>query len=209
MRLILFFTAINFFAKLGSDGMMSAFILGRTGGDQRALGMVEAAAAFGILTGSVLIVFMKPAKNKVNVIFISCMITFFVGNTVMSLLHSLPFWIAAAFASYVPVAVLGAYLTTIMRTHVPVDMQGRVFSARDTIQNCAIPLGLFLGGVLADHVFEPFMGELSSLQQVLTFVFGAGKGAGIAVIFFTVGIIGFVMSLAAFKNPLYQRLNEK
>ena len=36
-------------------------------------------------------------------------------------------------------------------------MQGRVFSAKGTLQNCTIPLGLLLGGALADGVFEPMM----------------------------------------------------
>ena len=209
LRIILFFAVINFFAKIGGDGMLSTFILSRTGGEQKALGMVEAAVALGILAGSVLITFMKPIKNKVNVIFVCSGLAFLFGDVVMSLTHSLPFWVAAAFASYVPVALLGANLTAVMRTHVPIEMQGRVFSARDTIQNCTIPLGLFLGGALADHVFEPFMAVVSPIQQAFTFVFGTGKGSGIAIIFFIVGAIGFVTSLMALKNPLYQSLNEE
>ena len=86
-------------------------------------------------------------------------------------------------------------------------MQGRGFSTRDNIQYSTIPVGLFLGGVLADHVFEPFMTATSSLREILSFFFGTGKGAGIAVIFFIVGIIGFITSFIALKNPLYQSLN--
>ncbi len=208
LRIILFFAAINFFAKMGGDGMMAAFILGRTGGDQKALGMAEAAVSLGILVGSLLVTFMKPAKNKVNAIFIGTGLAFLLGDIAQSLTPSLPFWITAAFASYVPVVFLNANLTAVMRAHVPIEMQGRVFSARDTLQNCTIPLGLFLGGVLADHVFEPLMETASPVQQALTLVFGAGKGSGIAVLFFLVGISGFVTSLVALKNPLYQRLNE-
>jgi len=209
LRIILFFAVINFLAKMGGDGMMSAFVLSRAGGEQEALGMVQSAVALGILIGSVIVTFMKPAKNKVNVIFICCGLVFLIGNAGLSLVRSLPFWIAAAFASYVPVAILGANLTAVMRTHVPIEMQGRVFSAKDTVQNCTIPLGLFLGGVLADHVFEPFMAVASPIQQALTFVFGTGKGSGIAVIFFIIGISGFITSLIALKKPLYQSLNEK
>ena len=58
---------------------------------------------------------------------------------------------------------LNANLTTIMRTQVPIDMQGRVFAARDTLQYITIPLGLTLGGQLADRVFEPFMASGSPL----------------------------------------------
>ena len=127
----------------------------------------------------------------------------------LSFARSLPLWAIAAFASYIPVAILGANLTAVMRTQVPIEMQGRVFSARDTLQNCTIPLGMFLGGVLADHVFEPFMAAASPLQQALAPVFGTGKGSGIAVMFCIVGAIGSIVSVAALRNPLYQTLNHK
>ena len=48
LRIILFFSVVNFLAKAGNDGMMSAFILGRTGGSQKALGMAEAAVSLGV-----------------------------------------------------------------------------------------------------------------------------------------------------------------
>lgn len=64
LRLILFFSVINFLAKMGGDGMMPAFILDKTGGNQQALGLMESADALGILTGSVLVTLMKPAKKQ-------------------------------------------------------------------------------------------------------------------------------------------------
>ena len=208
LRIILFFSVVNFLAKAGNDGMMSAFILGRTGGSQKALGMAEAAVSLGVLAGSVVVTFVKPPKNKTKVIFISCIFTFLLGDVMLSLTPSLPYWVVSAFVSYVPVAVLGANLNTVMRVHVPLEMQGRVFSARDTLQNITIPLGLFLGGIWADHVFEPFMNRPSAIQHALALFFGAGKGSGIAVMFFIVGIIGFILSIAALRNPLYQSLND-
>ena len=104
---------------------------------------------------------------------------------------------------------MNANLDTVMRTHVPIEMQGRVFSAKDTLQNCTIPLGLFLGGVLADYVFEPFMATDSSLQRIFCSLFGSGSGAGIAVMFFCVGILGFVISLTRLRKPLYKGLDKE
>ena len=186
---------------------MPALILGRTGGNQISLGIVEAAVGIGTLAGSLLVTLMKPAKSKVNIIFFSCGISFLLGDVGTALTHSLPFWIAAAFVSNVPMAFLNANLTAIMRTNVPIEMQGRVFSARDTIQYSTIPIGLFLGGVLADYVFEPFMAGASPLVNILTTLTGAGKGAGIALIFLIVGIIGTVTSFLCLKNPIYKTLD--
>ena len=44
--------------------------------------------------------------------------------------------------------ILNANLTACMRVKVPVELQGRVFSARDTIQLWTMPVGLFLGGAM-------------------------------------------------------------
>jgi MFS family permease len=209
LRIVLFFAFINFIAKMGGYGMMPAMILGRTGNDQTALGMVEAAVGTGALVGSVLVTLMKPARSRVKVIFFACGISFLIGDVGQSLTHTLPFWIAAGFASNVPLAVLNANLTAVMRTNVPIEMQGRVFSARDTIQYSTIPIGLFFGGILADYVFEPFMAAASPLQEALSLLFGARKGSGIALIFFIVGMIGFVTSFLCIKNLVYRTLDEK
>ena len=208
LRIILFFAFINFIAKMGGYGMMPALILSKTGGDKLALGAVEAAVGIGILVGSVAVTLMKPARNRTGIIFFSCGLSFLLGDVGQSLSHTLPLWIAAAFLSNLPMAFLNANLTAIMRTNVPIEMQGRVFSVRDTLQYSTIPPGLFLGGLLADHLFEPFMAAASPLARALSPLFGAGKGSGIAIIFFLVGIIGTATSFAAAKNPLYRTLND-
>ena len=95
---------------------------------------------------------------------------------------------------------MNANLTVFMREQVPVEMQGRVFSAEDTLKNCAIPLGLFVGGLLADDVFGRFMTIESPLQKWLIPVFGEGKGAGIALQFLIMGVLGIVLSLFFLKR---------
>ena len=207
LRIILFFAFINFIAKMGGYGMMPAFILSRTGGNQVALGMAEAAVGIGTLVGSIFVTLMKPAKSMVKVIFISCGISFLLGDVGQGLSRSSFFWIAAAFISNIPMAFLNANFTAIMRTNVPIEMQGRVFSARDTIQFSTIPLGLFFGGILADYAFEPLMAAISPLQGMLSLLVGTGQGAGIALMFFIVGMIGCVTSFLCLKNPIYKSLD--
>jgi len=208
LHMVLFFNVINFLAKMGNDGMLAPFVLGRTGNNQSALGMVQTAVALGILAGSIIITLTKPTKNKTRVIFVGCAITCF-GNVVQSFTYTPVAWSIAAFISYLSAAVLNANLDTVMRTHVPVEMQGRVFSAKDTLQNCTIPLGLFLGGILADYVFEPFMETESPLQNALSVFFGTGSGAGIAVMFFLVGILGTGISLTRLRKTIYKDLNKE
>lgn len=206
LHITLFLAVINFLAKLGNDGMISPFVLGRTGNDQQALGMVQSAVALGLLAGSIVVTLMKPARNKTKVVFVTCAFVFS-GNVVQSLTLLPLIWCIAAFGSYMMAVVMNANLTTVMREKVPPEMQGRVFSAKDTLQNCTIPLGLFLGGVLADYVVEPFMAADSPMQKVLSHLFGSGSGSGIAAMFFCVGILGIIISLSQLRKPVYKDLN--
>ena len=206
LRVTLFLAAVNFLAKLGNDGMLAPFALGRTGGDQRALGMVQSAVAVGLLAGSVAMTFLKPAKKRMRLIFISCAAVFS-GNIVQSLTARPVLWCAAAFAGYFMAVVMNVNLTAVMRERVPVEMQGRVFSAKDTLQNGTIPLALFLGGLLADRVFEPLMASDSAAQRALSPLFGSGRGSGIAVMFFIVGALGIALSLTRLRKPVYRELD--
>ena len=207
LRITLFLAVINFLAKLGNDGMLAPFVLGRTGNNQQALGMIQSAVALGLLAGSLLVTLLKPARNKPKVVFIATAFIF-VGNIVQSLTLRPLVWCIAAFVSYMTAAVMNANLTAIMREQVPPEMQGRVFSAKDTLQNCTIPLALFLGGILADYAAEPFMSSDSPAQKLLSYFFGAGSGAGIAVMFFFVGSLGVCISLSRLKKPVYNELNK-
>ena len=94
-----------------------------------------------------------------------------------------------------------------MREKVPLDMQGRVFSAKSTLQNCTIPPALLLGGLLADTVFEPLMAADSPAQRVLSGLFGTGKGSGIGLMFFIIGIAGMLISFTRLRKPVYRELD--
>ena len=95
----------------------------------------------------------------------------------------------------------------LMRKKVPLDMQGRVFSAKSTLQNYTIPPALLLGGLLADTVFEPLMAADSPAQRVLSGLFGTGKGSGIGLMFFIIGIAGMLVSFTRLRKPVYRELD--
>ena len=207
LRMTLFLAVINFLAKLGNDGMLSPFILGRTGNNQAVLGAVESATALGVMAGSLLATLTKPARKRTPLIFITTGLIF-AGNIIQSLTSRPWLWCVAAFGSYVMAAVMNVNMDILMRDKVPLEMQGRVFSAKSTLQNFTIPPALLLGSLLADSVFEPFMMADSPVQRFLTGFFGTGKGAGIGVMFFIVGIAGMLVSFTRLRKPVYRELDE-
>lgn len=88
---------------------------------------------------------------------------------------------------------MNANLSTINRLHIPVELQGRVFAARNTFQFFTIPLGYFLGGLLVDQVFEPIMSAQHS--GILVTLFGRGKGSGAAFLFALLWLAGVAVCL--------------
>lgn len=206
LRMTLFLAVINFLAKLGNDGMLSPFILGRTGNNQSVLGAVESFTALGVLAGSLLATLRKPGEKRIPIIFITTGLVF-AGNIIQSMTSRPWLWCAAAFGSYLMAAIMNVNLDTLMREKVPTEMQGRVFSAKSTLQNFTIPPALLLGGLLADAVLEPFMMTDSPAQQALSGLFGTGKGAGIGLMFFIIGIAGMLISFTRLRKPVYRELD--
>lgn len=89
----------------------------------------------------------------------------------------------------------GQYL---LYPHVPKEMQGRIFAVRNALQFAAIPAGIFLGGVLADRAFEPFMAGTSLAAQAFARLVGQGAGSGMAVMFLTTGTCGLLCCTAGY-----------
>jgi MFS family permease len=205
LKFILFFSFIGFISKF-SWGMIAPLTLGRTGNNQIIYGIGQTAAGIGVLSAGLLISFVKPAKRRIKTIFISCGLSFLLGELLLSLTHSLPYWIFAVFASNFPLAFLNANKTSVMRTYIPVELQGRVYAAQGTIDSITGILGYLAAGFLADRVLEPFMSVASPVQSALSRLFGSGAGSGVALMFFAVGVTGAVSSYLMLRNTAYKEL---
>ena len=92
--------------------------------------------------------------------------------------------------------VMSANMDVILRSTVPIELQGRVYACRNTLQFFTIPIGLFLGGVMVDDVCEPFMARHAEMR-FLTTLFGSGKGSGAALMMFILGVAGIAICLGA------------
>ncbi len=88
--------------------------------------------------------------------------------------------------------------------HIPVQMQGRVYAARNTFQFFTIPLGYILGGFLVDKVFEPFMEKHNT--AALSVLFGTGKGSGAAFLFLFLAFAGIGVCLIFRKDKYIWKL---
>lgn len=181
LNMIFLFMWINLFAHIGTLGIAPALVLARTGNSEAFLGIFNTAIGVGSLIGGMLMTLWRPAKSRSKTILLSCLAACFLVDFPLAVGQTLPIWAAGALLGNIAMPVLNANLTACMRVKVPVELQGRVFSARDTLQLWTMPVGLFLGGTLADRVMEPFMAKGSWLQEVLSKIVGVGNGSGMAV----------------------------
>ncbi len=193
LDLILFLAAINLTASM-YNAALPAMLLSRPNGGETVLGLVNACTGLATLVGSVIVSIRPAPKSRVRVILNALLFSMSTENLMLALGRSVPVWCAAAVLGWLFIPVMNANMDALLRTYIPVDMQGRVYSARNTLQFFTIPLGYLLGGYLVDRVLEPLMavdtgGPLFSLL-------GSGKGAGAALLFLIAAALGVITCLA-------------
>lgn len=193
LLLILFLAAINLIASI-YNAALPAMLLSRPNGGEGALGAVNTCAGLAMLAGSLLVSLLPAPKSRVRVICNALLFSMSTENFLLALGHSLPVWCVAAVLGWISIPLMNANMDVLLRTRIPVGMQGRVYAARNTLQFFTIPLGYLAGGFLVDSVFEPFM-AVQPAGSLWTTLFGAGKGAGAALLFLVIGFLGMLTCL--------------
>lgn len=188
--LILFLAAINFIASI-YQAVLPAMVLSKS--SETALGFVNSCVGIATLAGSVFATLMPAPKSRVRVICICLFFSMSTENFLLAFGNTPLMWCIGAVLGWLPIPLMGANLDVILRTNISTEMQGRVYSARNTLQFFTIPVGYFLGGLLTDSVFEPFMSDKAG--TLLNLLFGTGKGSGAALLFFVIGIAGVAVCL--------------
>ncbi|MBE6880371.1 MAG: MFS transporter [Ruminococcaceae bacterium] len=189
--MILFLSAINLISSF-YNAALPAMVLSKS--DETSLGMVTATVGIATLVGSVIATLYPKPKSRIKV-FCNCLfISMSTENFLLALGSNTFVWCLAAVLGWLFIPLMSANYDVLFKTNVPVEMQGRVYSVRNTLQFFTIPLGYFLGGFLVDNVFEPFMADLDK-GSLLVAVFGEGKGSGAALLFFIMGIAGVLVCL--------------
>ena len=181
-------------------------ILARSGNNSIALGIVNAGMGIGGIIGGVLVSFKEESRHKIPMIYISAALSFLLGDVTMALGRNAFWWSFAGIAASLPIPFIVAAQNVILYRKVPETMQGRVFAVRNAIQYSTIPIGILLGGVLADYVFEPFMNSGKNLASLLGGLVGTGAGSGMAVMFLCTGVCGFLVSIVSYRNKEIRKL---
>ena len=197
LDLILFLACINLIASM-YNAAFPAMILSKDNGGETALGTVNAFIGAATLIGSVIASIMPTPKSRVRVICNTLLIAMSTENFFLAFGKTLPLWCIGGILGWLCIPIMNANMDVLFRERIPVQMQGRVYAARNTFQFFTIPLGYILGGFLVDRVFEPFMEKNSSI--ILSALFGTNKGSGAAFLFLFLAFAGIAICIVFRKD---------
>lgn len=197
-NVILTMAVLNFFSRLTYENILSPMLLARSGNNSMALGTVNAVMGLAGIIGGIIVASGKMSRKRIKMIYLSAMFSFMFGDLLMGIGSNACVWMVAGIAASLPIPFINAGQNMILYNCVPEYMQGRVFAVRNAIQYSTIPIGILLGGFLADYVFEPFMRSKNAVTAILHACVGDGPGSGMAVMFLVTGIIGSIFSLVAY-----------
>ncbi|MBR5800739.1 MAG: MFS transporter, partial [Lachnospiraceae bacterium] len=164
-------------------------------GGQAVLGIVTSCAGIAMIFGSLIVSVLPKPKDRVKVIYLTMLFSLGSENFLMAFSRDPVLWCIGQIIGWILVPVMSANLDVILRTTIPVELQGRVYACRNTLQFFTIPIGLFWGGFMVDSICEPFMQKHGDLG-LLRALFGTGKGSGAALMMFILGVVGTLLCLA-------------
>ena len=207
LHLMLFLAAINLVASM-YDAAFPAMMLSREGGSEQVMGTVNAVIGLSTLLGSLMATALKTPRSRVKVIMLSLMVSMCTENLLLAFGRSVAVWCVGGFLGWFLIPLMNANLSAIMRLHIPIELQGRVYAARNSLQFFTIPVGFFAGGFLVDYAFEPLMAAQPP-TSLLAGWFGTGKGSGAACFFALLWVMGIAVCLMFRHDRAIWELEEK
>ncbi len=191
--LIFFLAGVNFAAS-AFDAVLPPYVLSSPNGGKTVLAAVTSCAGIATLAGSILVTILPAPKNRVRVIYLTMLFSLGTENFLLAFSRTPFLWCVAQIIGWSVVPIMNANLDVILRSTIPAQMQGRIYSCRNTLQFFTIPIGTFWGGFMVDKVCEPLMAAADS-QGLLARLFGSGKGSGAALMMFLLGVVSVMICL--------------
>lgn len=206
--LILSMAFINFFSRLTYENILPAMLLARSGSNNNVVGIVSGMLGIGGIVGGLYVSLFKLPFKPVKVIYFGAALSFLAGDLLMGFGNNIWFWCIAGLFASIPIPFINVGYNIIFYNYISTEMQGRIFAVRNAVQYATIPIGILLGGFLADYIFEPFMQTDTALVLFFQKLVGTGAGSGMALMFFCTGILGSIVSIMCYHNHYIQKLNE-
>jgi MFS family permease len=205
--LVLFMAFVNLIAAIYNTNL-APMVLSRNGNNEVQLGIVSSAISIAGLIGSVLVTKLPAPTKRVPLIINIMIFSFLFCNGLLGVGRNYYMWTLAVFGGNLMIPLLTANVEYFMRTRTPIELQGRVFAARNTLQYTSIPIGNLLGGLLADRVFIPYANE-SKFPGFLEILVGGGSGGGLGLLYLMIALIGLSGCLIFRRDRNFHSLDQE
>lgn len=207
MTLILFMSGVNLVAS-AFDAVLPGYVLPNPRGGSFVLGIVTSCSGVAMMIGSLIVSVLPRPKDRVKVIYRTMLFSLGTENFLLAFSREPALWCIGQMIGWVLVPVMSTNLDVILRTTIPVQLQGRVYACRNALQFFTIPIGLFWGGYMVDQVCEPIMSTYGGVS-ILKTLFGTGKGSGAALMMFILGVSGSLICLISGRKLKKYQYSEK
>lgn len=206
MTLLLFLSGINLISS-AFDATLPGYVLPNPKGGQTILGIVTSCSGAAMMIGSLIVSVLPKPKDRVKIVYLTMLFSMGTENFILAFSREPILWCIGQIIGWLFVPVMSTNLEVILRGSIPVELQGRVYACRNTVQFFTIPIGLFLGGFMVDNICEPFMVKCGDLS-ILKMLFGTGKGSGAALMMFILGVSGSLICIIVGKKLKKYHYNE-
>lgn len=133
MTLIFFMSGVNLVAS-AFDATLPGYVLPNPKGGSSVLGLVTSCAGIAMILGSLLVSVLPKPKDRVRVIYLTMLFSLGTENFLLAFSREPVLWCIGQLIGWILVPVMSANLDVILRTNIPVDLQGRVYACRNTFQ---------------------------------------------------------------------------
>jgi MFS transporter, DHA3 family, macrolide efflux protein len=200
-----FLLIINIVASTGFV-LLRPLVLERTDNSATAVGVVMTTGAVGGVVGAILLGTLKSPRDKMLRVLLGIVVFSVIGRIVYGVADSLVFMaVAICFVSFC-IPIIDGYTNTIWQEKVEPHVQGRVFAARQFVEDLTVPVATVIAGPVVDHILVPFMQPGEAGAKVFGGLVGTGPGGAIGLVFVTVGVLGTLVAVAGFLMPGIRRL---
>jgi hypothetical protein len=118
------------------------------------------------------------------------------GRVLLGFGDSVLVWSVAWFFAWLCIPFIDGYSQAIFQQKVEQAVQGRVFAARQMLDNLSMPIAVGVAAPLADYWLGPALNKGGSLAGTFGGLIRTGPGAGMALIFVATGVIGAAVGIA-------------
>jgi DHA3 family macrolide efflux protein-like MFS transporter len=172
------------------------------------LGRVQAAASFGLVSGSLLLGSTGwPRRHIHGVLGFGLLLG--VMLAAVGVRPQAATVGASLFLLMFAAAMVNGSSQAIWQTKVPADLQGRVFAVRRMLAQFTAPLGQVAAGPLADRLFRPLLVAGGPLAGSVGRWLGVGPGRGIGLLYICLGVVPIVSSLWGYAQPRVRNVEDE